>query len=250
MSYQRFVFRDFETAPATVATNATLGAAALETSQLSQVSQGVFPSEAAAGSESVANVATVAGVEVRRVPCPSTAADAFEERAAILEFDAGRTRAAAEDEAAREKGHADRKAYRRWLAGEYERGLLILRRSGLCASGAAYVETGLQFVRSGWAERALAAGWGDHELFRADENFPWQRIERLGAGFLAADPIGVTAEYIDLEPAGREPRRIPRCRGDGYGCWPWHSVRAANGGDRGDNHINADRFASVARPER
>ncbi len=42
--------------------------------------------------------------------------DAFEERAAIAEFDGGCTRKAAEDLAARAQGFRDAKAYWQWLA--------------------------------------------------------------------------------------------------------------------------------------
>ncbi len=42
--------------------------------------------------------------------------DAFEERAAIAEFDGGCTRKAAEDLAARAQGFRDAEAYWQWLA--------------------------------------------------------------------------------------------------------------------------------------
>ncbi len=42
--------------------------------------------------------------------------DAFEERAAIAEFDGGCTRRAAEDLAAQAQGFRDAEAYWRWLA--------------------------------------------------------------------------------------------------------------------------------------
>ncbi len=154
---------------------------------------------------------------------------AFEERAAIIEFDAGRTRAAAEDEAAREAGHADADEFRRWLVSEYGRGLHSLRQADLCSSGRAYVETAVAFVRDGWAERALAAGWGPHELLRADEDKPWARLDRLGAAYLADRPIGVGADFIELAPTGSEPRKLWRYRGDGCGCWPWHALRVVDG---------------------
>lgn len=158
---------------------------------------------------------------------------AFEERAAIVEFDAGLSRTAAEDGAAREEGHADAVSFHRWLASEYERGLRSLQTTNLCPSGRAFVETALEFVGSGWAERALAVGWGPHELLRADEDRPWDRLDRLGAAYLANDPIGVTADYIELEPVRREPRRVGRWRGDGKGCWPWHALRVVGGAEHG-----------------
>ncbi len=42
--------------------------------------------------------------------------EAFEERAAIVEFDGGSTRATAEDVAARAQGYRDASAYWQWLA--------------------------------------------------------------------------------------------------------------------------------------
>ena len=42
--------------------------------------------------------------------------DAFEERAAIAEYDGGLSRAAAEDLAARQQGFRDRDHYWQWLA--------------------------------------------------------------------------------------------------------------------------------------
>jgi hypothetical protein len=47
-------------------------------------------------------------------PCPDI--DAFEERAAIAQFDGGLTRAIAEDLAAQRQGFKDAAAYWAWLA--------------------------------------------------------------------------------------------------------------------------------------
>ncbi len=45
--------------------------------------------------------------------------DAFEERAAVAQYDGGLSRSGAEDLAARQQGFADADAYWQWLAADY-----------------------------------------------------------------------------------------------------------------------------------
>ena len=154
-----------EGTPATVATTATKPGFGPEMSQLSQLSQ-PLPGE---------NAALVA-------PDP----DAFEERAGILEFDAGLPRHEAEALAAQEQGHADadslhRESVRRWTV-EIDR---LAKLPAVSPDGAEALKRARAFIGEGWALQAARLGWDEVELFGVCPRAPWQRFDRKGTAFTA-----------------------------------------------------------------
>jgi hypothetical protein len=56
-----------------------------------------------------------------------------------------------------------------------------------------------RFVTEGWAEKALAHGWSNRELFALPER--WSRIDQCGVAWLAGERrvIGATADSIAIE---------------------------------------------------
>ena len=122
--------------------------------------------------------------------------DAFEERAAIIEFDAGLPRQEAETLAAREQGHPDAASLHgelvaRW-ASEIEQ---LATLPTVSPDGAEALERARAFIRHGWALQAVRLGWNEVELFGVCPRAPWQRLDRKGAAFGSAVQA-VTAEVV------------------------------------------------------
>ena len=122
--------------------------------------------------------------------------DAFEERAAIIEHDAGLPRQEAETLAAQEQGHADAGSFHsdvvgRWAA-EIER---LATLPAVSPDGAQALKRARAFIREGWALQAARLGWDEVELFGVCPVAPWQRLDRKGAAFGGAVQA-VTAEAM------------------------------------------------------
>ncbi len=110
--------------------------------------------------------------------------DAFEERAGILEFDAGLPRQEAETLAVQEQGHADADSLHgevvgRWAA-EIER---LATLPAVSPDGAKALRRAKAFIGEGWALQAVRLGWDEVELFGVCPRAPWQRLDRKGAAF-------------------------------------------------------------------
>ncbi len=122
--------------------------------------------------------------------------DAFEERAAIIEFDGGQPRREAETLAAQEQGFNDadsfhRELVRRWAA-EIER---LANLPAVSPDGAEALKRAQAFISEGWALQAARLGWGEVELFGVCPRAPWQRLNRTGAAFGGAVQV-VTQEAV------------------------------------------------------
>ena len=147
-----------------------------------------FTSKALPGS----GVLTEIQDQAHDVPNP----DAFEERAAIIEHDAGLPRQEAETLAAQEQGHADADSLHggiadRWAA-EIER---LVSLPAVSPEGAEALKWARAFISAGWALQAVRLGWGEVELFGVCPRAPWQRFDRKGAAFGGAVKA-VTAEAM------------------------------------------------------
>ena len=107
--------------------------------------------------------------------------DAEEERAAIVEYDAGVQRAWAEDFARLDpnKSPVDVPP-RRWL-----------RFIGDCG----------RFLDGGWARQAAAFGWGPLDLFGCDRERPFVRVDRAGLLWLlnGRKLVALTADTATIE---------------------------------------------------
>ncbi len=109
---------------------------------------------------------------------------AFEERSAIIEFDAGLPRQEAETLAAQEQGHADADSLYgdvvgRWAA-EIER---LDKLPAVSPDGAEALKRAQAFISEGWALQAARLGWDEVELFGVCPRAPWRRLDRKGAAF-------------------------------------------------------------------
>ncbi len=110
--------------------------------------------------------------------------DAFEERAAIIEHDAGLPRQDAETLAAQEQGRADANSLhsdvvQRWAA-EIER---LAKLPAVSPEGTKALKRARVFISEGWALLAARLGWDEIELFGVCPRAPWQRLDRKGAAF-------------------------------------------------------------------
>ena len=135
-----------------------------------------FTSKALPGS----GVLTEIQDQAHDVPNP----DAFEERAAIIEHDAGLPRQEAEILAAQEQGHADAGSLHgatveRW-ATEIER---LAKLPAVSPDGAEALKRARAFIADGWALQAVRLGWDEAELFGVCPRVPWRRFDRKGAAF-------------------------------------------------------------------
>lgn len=155
-----------------------------EKSQRSQtVASRTTPTKALASNAFLGKVAAVAEVAV--VPSESEflvpqesretfdLAD-FEERAAILEHEAGLTRQEAETVAAVELGHDDDASFYAAQIATWRREIEALPHPNM-KEGAALVNTSLDFLASEWALKAVAAGWDENSLFGVFDG-PWTAI--------------------------------------------------------------------------
>jgi len=122
--------------------------------------------------------------------------DAFEERAGILEYDAGLQRHDAETRAAQELGFNDAPSLqgemaRHWAA-EIER---LARLPAISPEGAVALKRARTFISEGWALQAARLGWDEVELFGICPHVTWRRRDRTGAAFGGAVQA-VTAEAV------------------------------------------------------
>jgi hypothetical protein len=115
------------------------------------------------------------------VPAPTTWTDAHEERAAIVEYDAGAPRAWAEGFARLDPNSppADIPP-RRWLR---------------------FIDDCGRFLDGGWARQAAAFGWGPLELFGCDRERPFARLDHAGLLWLlnGRKLAAFTAETATIE---------------------------------------------------
>lgn len=156
---------------------------------------------------------------------PAPDIDAFEERAAIAEYDRGMDRDAAERFAARAQGFESVSDLRGAAAAEWRRRLEGMAAKETSPSALVRIEAALRFVADGWAEMAAALGWPELELFGADPRAPWERLDRLGAAFSRHTPGAVTAEAIIYPGTGARPMRLYRgSQADGAGL-AWEAER-------------------------
>jgi hypothetical protein len=117
-------------------------------------------------------------------PLQTVDADAFEERAGIIEHDGGLTRQDAETLAAQEQGHADAdslhtEVVQRWAI-EINR---LVRLKAVSPEGAKELKWAQAFVGEGWALQAARLGWDEVELFGVCPRAPWRRLDRKGVAF-------------------------------------------------------------------
>jgi hypothetical protein len=89
------------------------------------------------------------------------------------------------------------------------------------ARGLDCIAAALRFIAEGWAEKAVALGWGELELFGADPRAPWERLDRLGAAYSPFTVQDVDAERILYAPAMR---RLRASQADGAAL-PWEGDR-------------------------
>lgn len=121
-------------------------------------------------SANLATLATLAGGQVEAqnyASAPETWTDAEEERAAVVEYDGGAPHAWAEALARLDpsKPPVDVPS-RRWLR---------------------FIDDCGRFLDGGGAERAAALGWGPLDLFGADRERPFARVDHLGLLWLLND---------------------------------------------------------------
>jgi hypothetical protein len=140
------------------------------------------------------------------LPDAGAAADAFEERAALVEFDAGIPRAWAEGFAALQRAQPPDWALRRpgtWPA--------LINAVGLFLDH--------------WGRQAAELGWDPTDLFGAQQATPLARIDQQGLAFFLREGcsvLGITAQGATIRrPSGivqtfakrskdaREPRTVP-----------------------------------------
>lgn len=133
--------------------------------------------------------------------------DAFEERAAIAEHDGGLPRAEAEQLAVGALGFADQATLYAAAAEGWRRKLKTLALCEPSPRGQDAIAAALRFIADGWAEKAVALGWPELEMFGTDPRAPWERLDRMGAAYSAFTPCAVTAEAIVYRGAGARPMR-------------------------------------------
>ena len=157
--------------------------------------------------------------------------DAFEERAAIIEHDAGLPRQEAETLAAQEQGHADADSLHggiadRWAA-EIER---LVSLPAVSPEGAEALKWARAFISAGWALQAVRLGWGEVELFGVCPRAPWQRFDRKGAAFGGA-VAAVTAAAITYVGGLRRYRATVNNDGGAVLIWELAQDNLQNGGN-------------------
>jgi hypothetical protein len=156
--------------------------------------------------------------------------DAYEERAAIMEFDGGMPRQDAETLAAREQGHADADSLHgdvvgRWAA-EIER---LATLPAVSPDGAEALKRAQAFTAEGWALQAARLGWDEVELFGVCPRAPWRRLDRKGAAFGGAVQA-VTQEAITYVGGLRRYRSTVNNDGGAVPIWELAQDNPSNGG--------------------
>ena len=164
----------------------------------------IVATETAKPAQSVASVAGIAAPPVRK-PKSASLSD-YEERAAVLVFDAGLSKEEAELRAASEQGFSDATSLH---AAKIEEWAGLLKRkleTETDIHGQKHVKAAIRFCEDGWAAQALAFGWTELELFGLCPRVPWARLDRQGAAFANDRVAAVTAEAITLETGMRRYR--------------------------------------------
>ena len=157
--------------------------------------------------------------------------DAFEERAAIIEHDAGLPRQEAETLAAQEQGHADAGSLhgatvQRWAA---EIGRLA-KLPAVSPEGAEALKLARAFINEGWALQAARLGWDEVELFGVCPRAPWQRLDRKGVAFGGAVQA-ITTEAVVCVGGQRRYRAQVNNDNGAVLIWELVQITTANGGE-------------------
>lgn len=146
--------------------------------------------------------------KVAKAGLPSPDLGAFEERAAVAEYDGGMSREEAERVAAAEQGYSNPNDLYAAMTEFWRHHLELLARDEASVLGKNCTAAALAFIRGGWAEKAVALGWSEIELFGVELHEP---SEPVGAAYLPFAPSTVTAECITYfrssEPAHRRWRQ-------------------------------------------
>jgi hypothetical protein len=149
--------------------------------------------------ERKAEVLAILGAESDSAPPlhPETDRGAVEERAAILEYEAGLPRAWAEGAARLLAGLRPPKGYAPW------------RWAQVCDDTA-------ELIRAGWAAEAAAAGWDAREAFGAMPGYPEARIDAQGLAWLirGCRVVALEATGADIETADGGRLRFHRRTGE------------------------------------
>jgi hypothetical protein len=146
---------------------------------------------------------------------------AFNERAAVLEFDAGLTWAEAERQAANEQGFDNPEDLLAAVVAGWAEHLRKLQASERSPRGQQCITSALAFIADGWALEAPRLGWPEAELVGGCPRKPWERLDLIGATYAGGTVVAVTAEAILFHSSGREPLRWLRAsRADGARL-PW-----------------------------
>lgn len=162
------------------------------------------PTETPQQSQSVGGIGSVGRPSARN----QNSADLsdYEERAAILEFDAGLSKAEAEERAASEQGFSDAASLHAAKIAEWT-GLLSKKlKAETDPHGQKHIKASIRFCEDGWAAQALAFGWMEIELFGLCPKASWARLDRQGAAFANGKVAAVTAEAITFETGTRRYR--------------------------------------------
>jgi hypothetical protein len=146
---------------------------------------------------------------------------AFNERAAVLEYDAGLMRVEAERQAAAEQGFATLEELFAAVAAGWAERLRGLQASERSPRGRHCIAAALRFIEHGWALEALRCGWDELAIVGACPVAPWQRLDRLGAAYSMFTPIDVTPEAILYRSSGKEPLRLLRGSQAEGAVLPW-----------------------------
>ena len=155
--------------------------------------------------------------------------DAFEERAAILEYDAGLQRHEAETLAAQEQGFANvpslqGEMVRRWAA-EIER---VVKFPAVNSEDVEALKRAQAFISEGWALQAARLGWDEVELFGVCPCVTWQRRDRTGAAF-GGSVKAVTAEAVTYVGGLRRYRAVVNNDGGAVPIWELAQDNPSNG---------------------
>lgn len=157
--------------------------------------------------------------KVAKAGLPSPDLSAFEERAAVAEYDGGMNREEAERVAAAEQGYSNPNDLYAALTEIWQHHLELFARDEASVLEQNCIAAALAFIRGGWAEKAVALGWSEIELFGVEPHEPW---ERLGAAYLPFTPSTLTAECITyFHSSEPNPQRMWRQPPSDDAVLPW-----------------------------
>lgn len=140
-------------------------------------------------------------VKQNNVGLPTPDFVAFTERAGIAEHDGGLSRADAERLAAEEQGHASASEFFEALVAHWADRLRARQVRDDSPRAFEHLAAAQRFIADGWAEKALALGWTDIELFGLCPRAPWARFDRMGAAYTLHCVRAVTAEAMHYHPS-------------------------------------------------